>query len=61
MKDTDWTLLLCEISALRLEIRAASLLTLATAATNETSKDDYIERAFQMQGRADAIAKGSGA
>ena len=61
MKDTDWTLLLCEISALRLEIRAASLLTLAVAATNDASKDDWTAQAFQMQGRADAIAKGSGA
>ena len=59
MIEIDWKPLLCEISALRLEMRAAALLTLAAAADNRASKDDYLERAYRLQGCADEVAKGS--
>lgn len=58
MSGEDWKQLFSEISALRLEMRASSLLTLAAAADNYASKDDYIDQAFQLQGRADQVAKG---
>lgn len=59
MIEIDWKPLLCEIAALRLELRASSLLTLAAAATNHASKDDYLDQAFKLQGCADQVAKGS--
>lgn len=50
--------LLSEISALRLEMRATAMLTLASTADSHASKDDYLEQGYQLQGRADQVAKG---
>ncbi len=47
-----------EIAALRRELRAISYILLAASASNQDSRDNYIDSAHQNQGAADAIAKG---
>ncbi len=54
----DLTQLLCEIAALRREVRAVTCAILATNARNEGSRENYIDQAYENQGAADEIAKG---
>lgn len=58
MNEIDWNPLLCELAALRYELRAASLAVLYTAQRPGEERGKYLAKMEYEQDRADRVAKG---
>ncbi len=60
MSELDWTPLLREIAALRLELRALTCATIATSDYHDAQgKGAEMAKAFAAQGAADRMTAGS--
>ena len=55
MSEQDLNPLQSEIAALRYETRALAYASLASGASNDMSRDDYLDRMFEAQANADSL------
>ncbi len=56
--EIDWNPLLCVVSALRYELRAAAYATLSAAAKRPEVAGKYIAQMIHAQAQADRVSKG---